>query len=92
MLFETAVQTLCDAGVEFVVIGGLAATLHGSATVTFDLDICYSRVPENLKKLADALAPFHLSPPTSPQVSHFSGIQLLFATPRFRRSKPTLVK
>ncbi len=33
MQFEKAVQTLCDAAVEFVVIGGLSATLHGSAQV-----------------------------------------------------------
>jgi hypothetical protein len=45
--------------VEFVVIGGVSATLHGSARVTLDLDICYSRVPANLSRLAAALTPFH---------------------------------
>ncbi len=59
MQFDKAIQALCDAGVEFIVIGGLAATLHGSAHVTFDLDICYSRTPSNLRRLAAALAPFH---------------------------------
>lgn len=39
MKFGVAVQALCDAGVDFVVIGGVAGNLHGSATVTFDLDI-----------------------------------------------------
>jgi hypothetical protein len=62
MQFEKAVQTLCDAGVEFVVIGGLSAALHGSAQVTYDLDICYSRAPANLRQLAAALAPFHPRP------------------------------
>ncbi len=62
MQFETAVQALCDAGVEFVVIGGLAATLHGSAQVTYDLDICYSRATANLRRLVLALAPFHPRP------------------------------
>jgi len=38
MQFEKAVQTLCDAGVEFVIIGGLSAAFHGSAQVTYDLD------------------------------------------------------
>jgi predicted nucleotidyltransferase len=60
--FRVAVQALCDAGVEFVVIGGLCATLHGSARVTYDLDICHSRKSSNLKKLAAALAPFHPRP------------------------------
>ena len=55
MQFERAVQALCDGGVEFVVIGGVSATLHGSARVTFDLDICYSRVSANLSRLAETL-------------------------------------
>ncbi len=62
MQFEKAVQTLCDAGVEFVVIDGLSATFHGSAQVTYDLDVCYSRSLANLRRLADSLAPFHPRP------------------------------
>jgi hypothetical protein len=31
MQFKTALQALCDAQVEFVVIGGLSAIWHGSA-------------------------------------------------------------
>ena len=42
-------------GVRFVVIGGLAGNLHGSTSVTLDLDICYSRATEDLKRLAAAL-------------------------------------
>lgn len=41
--------------VEFVVIGGVAATLHGSPLSTGDLDICPSRDPGNLDRLAAAL-------------------------------------
>jgi hypothetical protein len=55
MQFESAVQLLCDAGVDFVVIGGVAATFHGSVRVTYDLDICYSRISSNVKRLAPAL-------------------------------------
>ena len=62
MQFERAVQALCDASVEFVVIGGLSATFHGSARVTYDLDICYSRASANLRRLSEALAPFHPRP------------------------------
>lgn len=39
----------------FVVVGGLAGNLHGSSSVTFDLDICYWREPANLENLAAAL-------------------------------------
>ena len=62
MQFERAVQTLCDSAVDFVVIGGVAATLHGSVRVTYDLDICYSRASDNLRRLVAALAPLHPRP------------------------------
>ena len=61
-LFEGAIQALCDAGVEFVVVGGLAANLLGSRRTTYDVDVCYSRSRENLRRLAVALAPFHPRP------------------------------
>lgn len=41
--------------VSFLLIGGIAAVLHGSPTMTNDLDICYSRDRENLERLANAL-------------------------------------
>src|SRR5256714_12608930 len=41
--------------VRFVVIGGVAASLQGSTTITNDFDICYSRDPGNLERLAAAL-------------------------------------
>ncbi len=62
MQFERAVQALCDARVDFIVIGGVSATFHGSARVTYDLDICYSRAWANLGRLTAALAPFHPRP------------------------------
>lgn len=57
--FAAVVKLLADAQVNFVVIGGYAAMLHGSAFLTQDLDICYERSSENLKRLAAALAPIH---------------------------------
>ena len=38
-----------------VVIGGLAATMHGAATVTFDVDIVPDQAPVNLVRLSTAL-------------------------------------
>jgi hypothetical protein len=71
MQFETAVRALCDADVDFVVIGGLSANLHGSAQVTLDLDVCYSRASANLKRVAAALAPFHPRPRGFPEALPF---------------------
>jgi hypothetical protein len=46
-------------GVEFVVIGGVAAVLHGSTRMTIDLDVCAPFDPENIQRLCKALAPHH---------------------------------
>lgn len=59
MEFEIAVQALADAEVDFIIIGGLSANIHGSAHLTNDLDVFISREPENLKRIIRALAPFH---------------------------------
>jgi predicted nucleotidyltransferase len=50
-------DVLSHGGVEFIIVGGIAATVHGSAHTTFDLDIVYRRTPGNIEKLAAALAP-----------------------------------
>ncbi len=46
---------LVDAGVDFVLIGGLAGGAHGSAYPTFDVDVAYARDRENLERLAALL-------------------------------------
>lgn len=46
---------LHDAGVRFVLIGGMAAVLHGDVGVTVDIDIAPARDPDNLERLAAAL-------------------------------------
>src|SRR5438309_12125780 len=54
---ERALQELHRGGVEFIIVGGAAATIHGSARVTQNLDLVYARTPENIARLAAALAP-----------------------------------
>jgi hypothetical protein len=51
--------TLAAHRVDYVVIGGLAAVLHGSAMVTVDADICPDPAPDNLQRLCDALREMH---------------------------------
>ena len=41
--------------VKYVVIGGIAAILHGVPRATFDLDILIDATPENAQRLLDAL-------------------------------------
>lgn len=54
---ETAFRILSRGGVEFIVVGGVAARAHGSARLTNDLDVVYRRTADNLERLAAALAP-----------------------------------
>lgn len=57
--FARLLGALATGEVRFVVIGGVAATVHGSARLTQDVDVCYARDPSNMERLTDALAPLH---------------------------------
>ena len=50
---------LNQAGIEYVIIGGVAANFHGSARVTFDIGICYNPTDTNRARLAKLLAGWH---------------------------------
>jgi hypothetical protein len=52
---DEILRRLVDAGVRFVLVGGLAAQAHGSTSLTNDLDICYARDPDNLAAIAAVL-------------------------------------
>ena len=52
---ERLLRALSDAEVRYVLIGGMAAILHGDAGVTMDLDIAPAFDPDNLERLAAAL-------------------------------------
>ena len=49
--FRGLLQALLRHGVDFLVVGGVAAQLEGAPIVTFDLDILYDKAPENLDRL-----------------------------------------
>src|SRR5688572_19348463 len=53
---KAILHTLVDGGVRFILVGGAAATAHGSARLTLDLDIVYDRAADNLAALERALA------------------------------------
>lgn len=59
--FEPLIRLLTDSNVEFVVVGGVAAVVHGSAYVTYDLDVCYGRSADNIERLCRALGSVHPS-------------------------------
>lgn len=54
--------TLSDAGVDYVLIGGLAVTLHGYQRVTLDVDVVLSMNDANLAKFIDSAKAAGLKP------------------------------
>jgi predicted nucleotidyltransferase len=48
-------RALVDHGVDFIIVGGVSAVLHGAPVTTFDLDVVHSRTPDNLTRLLKAL-------------------------------------
>lgn len=58
-LIEEQVKLLGRFNVDCVIVGGVAATLHGSEIPTTDLDVCYARDSPNLERLARALQSVH---------------------------------
>jgi hypothetical protein len=48
-------ERFARAGIDFVVIGGVAGAVHGSAFGTFDLDLAYGREGDNLERIAEVL-------------------------------------
>jgi len=57
--FKALLRTLGEAGLEFIVVGGVAAGIHGAARATFDLDVVYRRSSDNIERLVLALTPYH---------------------------------
>jgi hypothetical protein len=64
-------ERLLQHRVEFVLVGGQAATVHGVTLVTRDVDICMAFTPENLARLDHALADLHPVHRMTPQALPF---------------------
>jgi len=66
--YRKALDTLRGGGVRFIVIGGVAATAHGSTQLTNDLDVVYARDADDIVRLAAFLRACHFDstlPPSS---------------------------
>jgi hypothetical protein len=55
--FEGLLRRLLEGGVDFILVGGVAAALHGAARATYDVDVVYDRTPANIGRLVATLAP-----------------------------------
>lgn len=87
-VIKDPLKLLGEYEVECVIIGGVAASLHGSSILTRDLDVCYARSSDNLKRLAAALksvnAKLRNAPPDIPFILDDEtlrrGLNFTFAT------------
>jgi hypothetical protein len=76
--YTATLRALSDAGVDFILVGGLAAVLNGAPINTFDVDVVHSREPANihraLKVLEDLDAVFRIQPERrlKPNASHLA--------------------
>jgi len=72
-------EGLARTGVEFILVGGLAAVVQGAPVTTMDVDIVHSQSPENIARLMEYLESidaFHRRPDDKlkrPQVGDVSG-------------------
>lgn len=64
-------QQLCDADIDFVIVGGFAAMLHGSSMLTRDLDICAVLTDSSVAKLRYAFRDLHPTHRLTPQKLSF---------------------
>lgn len=64
--FKAIIRIFSEAGIECVIVGGVAATIHGSARLTQDIDFVYSRSDRNIKRLVAALRPHNPYPRDAP--------------------------
>ena len=55
--YAALLAALHGQGVEFILVGGLAATAHGSARLTEDVEVVYRRSADNYRRLVAALGP-----------------------------------
>jgi len=83
--FLEILKILSKHKVDFIVVGGVCAVIHGAPVTTFDLDMVHSRSQDNLSRLVSALRELDASyrgrgdQRLRPELSHLSspGHQLL---------------
>src|SRR6185369_7721462 len=87
-IIEAPLRLLGEYKVDCVIVGGVAAAVHGSSLLTSDLDVCYARDGANLLRLAEALQSVHARLRNAPEGLPFildaetlrRGLNFTFAT------------
>ena len=61
-MFEDILAALTARRIRFVIVGGVAATVQGSARFTNDIDLCYDTAPDNVERLVALLGEWRAYP------------------------------
>ena len=85
--FLERLNQLHDRHVEFVIVGGVAASLHGGSRVTFDLDVVPSLAPESWQAAVDLLWSLEARPRIPEPVDRIRDVEQVR---RWRRDKGML--
>ena len=67
---KALLERLLVYNIDFVLIGGFAALVHGSTMVTQDIDICAAITEEEVAKLREALKDLHPKHRMNPNAKH----------------------
>jgi predicted nucleotidyltransferase len=67
---KALLERLITHNVDFVLIGGFAASVHGCTMVTQDIDICAAITEEEVAKLREALKDLHPKHRMNPNAKH----------------------
>jgi hypothetical protein len=97
-IIEAPLRLLGEYHVKCVIVGGVAAAIHGSILLTNDLDVCYARDSANLEQLVAALQSVHARLRNVPEGLPFildsetlkRGLNFTFATSSGKASSPYL--
>lgn len=87
---NTAVRTFHEAGIRFVLIGGLAMNAYGASNITRDADFAYAVEPDNLDRLAAFLPTIHARVLGRPANDNFVITAATLAKVRFLNLKTDL--
>jgi predicted nucleotidyltransferase len=69
---ERVLVALADAGVEYLVVGGVAVVMHGYLRTTADLDLVVRLEPSNVRRAVEALTRIGLRPRPPVQAEAFA--------------------
>ena len=85
---DRILKVLAEHGVRYVLVGGIAATLRGSPSMTYDIDVAPELSSDNLERLAAALRDLGAGQEFLELVSAWNRIQRVAALPGVNEQPP----